>query len=79
MRQVGHLPARTRRNKYAGARAFFLVVLIISTLAVWSILKGGGNPNPAADGKSLLRRVAETPLEAHESLKKQDRPVRPPC
>lgn len=78
MRQVDHLPARTRRKKYAGARAFFLVVLVISTLAAWSILKDGRKPIPAADGKTLLRRVAESPLEAHGSLKKQDLDVRPP-
>ncbi|KAL8997158.1 MAG: hypothetical protein Q9169_003485 [Polycauliona sp. 2 TL-2023] len=62
----------TRRNKYAGARAFYLVILIISTLALWSILKDGRNTTPAADAKTLLWPAAETPPEAYVSAKKQD-------
>lgn len=79
MRRLDRPPARIKRNKYAGARAFFLVLLIISTVAVWSKLRDDRTQHPAADGETLLRRVAEPPLEAQTSLKKQDLDVRPPA
>ncbi|KAL8882304.1 MAG: hypothetical protein Q9198_000674 [Flavoplaca austrocitrina] len=72
MRQLNRPPARNKRKKYAGTRAFFLVLLIISTFALWSKLRDDPSRHPAADGKTLQRRVAEAPLEAHMSLKKQD-------
>ncbi|KAL8675345.1 MAG: hypothetical protein Q9168_000302 [Polycauliona sp. 1 TL-2023] len=66
MRAIDHPRHPTRRNKYSGARAFYLVILIISTLAVWSILRDGRKPNPAAAAAApLLRRATETPPEAH--------------
>lgn len=79
MRQLNRPPARIKRNKYSGTRAFFLVLLIISTFAVWSKLRNDPSRYPAADGKTLQRRVAEAPLEAHMSLKKRDLDVRPPA
>ncbi len=71
MRQMNYPPARTKR-KYAGARPFFLVVLVLSAVALWTLLRDGQDSNLAADGNALLRRAAERPLEAHGSLKKQD-------
>ncbi|KAL8651400.1 MAG: hypothetical protein Q9226_004725 [Calogaya cf. arnoldii] len=71
MRRINHPPARSR-SRYTGARAFFLVILIISTLALWTILRDGRDPHSAADGKSLLRRAAETSLEAHGTMEVQD-------
>ncbi|KAL8803217.1 MAG: hypothetical protein Q9182_003318 [Xanthomendoza sp. 2 TL-2023] len=65
-------PARTK-PKYARARAFFLVILIISTIAVWTILKDAHRTSSAADGKkALLRRVAGEPLGADGYAKQQD-------
>ncbi|KAL8848798.1 MAG: hypothetical protein Q9221_006176 [Calogaya cf. arnoldii] len=71
MRQINHPSARSG-SRYAGARAFFLVILIISTLGLWTILRDGRGPHYAADGKPLLRRAAETSLEAHGTMEVQD-------
>ncbi|KAL8857079.1 MAG: hypothetical protein Q9178_006371 [Gyalolechia marmorata] len=68
---MNYPPARTKR-KYAGARPFFLVVLILSAVAVWTLLRDGQDSTVAADGNTLLRRAALQPLEAHGSLNKQD-------
>ncbi|KAL8770722.1 MAG: hypothetical protein Q9209_003589 [Squamulea sp. 1 TL-2023] len=64
-------PPRTR-PRYAGARAFFLIILIISVIAVLTTLRDGQDSSIAADGELLLRRAAKEPLEAHENVKKQD-------
>ncbi|KAL8809065.1 MAG: hypothetical protein Q9200_003752 [Gallowayella weberi] len=64
------------KPKYAGARAFFLVVLIFSTLAVWTALKDAHRTSSAADGKALLRRVAGELLAADGYATKQDLDVR---
>ncbi|KAL8701203.1 MAG: hypothetical protein Q9224_000613 [Gallowayella concinna] len=68
---MNHPPPRNK-PKYAGARAFFLVVLIISTLAIWTVLRDHRGFSSTTNEKALLRRVAEESLEAHGIAKRQD-------
>ncbi|KAI4249102.1 MAG: hypothetical protein LQ352_005709 [Teloschistes flavicans] len=65
---------RPGRNNYSGARAFFIVILIFSIIAVWSALHGDDDAPSAAVGGGLRRRTADT---IENSLGKRDQEQNP--
>ncbi|KAL8731765.1 MAG: hypothetical protein Q9166_003212 [cf. Caloplaca sp. 2 TL-2023] len=75
MRRMNHPPPGTKR-RYAGARAFFLVIVTISAIALWTVLRNEYGSTSAENGRGLMPREAEEPQVAHGSLKKQDLDVR---
>ena len=54
MRQIAM--TRPRRQKYRAARAFYLVILVLSVLAAWSIVSGHGHEARSDEGRAVLPR-----------------------
>ena len=69
MRQITHTPTRKNR-RYAGERAFFAVLFILSIFALCALLRGDSGPLSAVGEASLRRRTAEGLFE--EQGKKRD-------
>lgn len=69
---VRHMTSTAARNKrrYAGARAFFAVVFIVSIFAVWASWRGDYGTPVIAEESHLRRRTTEGPFEAQH--KKRD-------
>ncbi|KAL9603410.1 MAG: hypothetical protein Q9179_002215 [Wetmoreana sp. 5 TL-2023] len=75
MRRMNHTSARNKR-RITGARAFFIVILVVSLVAVWSILSGNHELPAAGTGGGLRRRAAEGLVEVQHSKKKRDQECR---
>lgn len=53
-----------KKHQYAGARAFFAVILIISLFGLWSLLHGDHGVASPVDQRGLRRRSEENNFQA---------------
>ncbi|KAL8737652.1 MAG: hypothetical protein Q9181_001466 [Wetmoreana brouardii] len=75
MRRINHTSSRSKR-RFTGSPAFFIVILVVSLVAIWSILSGN-HGSPAAVTEGVLRtRAAEGPVQIQPSIKKRDQECR---
>ena len=75
MRQ--HAIAPRRRQKFRAARAFYLVILIVTAIATWSLLTGDGGQEPgeAVHGAVLKRSEVSAVHNPSASLVRRDEEV----